>query len=299
MVDDDAFRRMEARLADLLPLLNERDRRVALAAEAKSLGRGGISAVHRAVGASRSTIRRGLVELEGEDKNIPGRVRRPGGGRKKAGVANPELLERLDALIEPGTRGDPESPLRWTTKSTRHLARELTAMGSAISHSAVATLLRSTGYSLQGTRKTLEGAQHPDRDAQFRYINALAQQHLAAGDPVISVDTKKKQLVGRFAQAGKEWQPAGTPEQVSTYDFPHWPKARPSPTASTTSPTTAPGSRSASTTTPRSSRWPPSKNGGDRWGRENTRTHGGCSSPPTAADRTDTAPGCTVVSRSI
>jgi transposase len=221
MVDDDAFRRMEARLADLLPLLNERDRRVALAAEAKSLGRGGISAVHRAVGASRSTIRRGLVELEGEDKNIPGRVRRPGGGRKKAGVANPELLERLDALIEPGTRGDPESPLRWTTKSTRHLARELTAMGSAISHSAVATLLRSTGYSLQGTRKTLEGAQHPDRDAQFRYINALAQQHLAAGDPVISVDTKKKQLVGRFAQAGKEWQPAGTPEQVSTYDFPH------------------------------------------------------------------------------
>jgi DDE family transposase len=221
MVDDDAFRRMEARLADLLPRLNERDRRLALAAEAKSLGRGGISAVHRATGASRSTIRRGLVELDGEDKDIPGRVRGLGGGRKKAGVADPELLERLDSLIEPGTRGDPESPLRWTTKSTRHLARELTAMGSALSHSAVATLLRSTGYSLQGTRKTLEGAQHPDRDAQFRYINTLARRHLAAGDPVISVDTKKKQLVGRFAQAGKEWQPAGTPEQVSTYDFPH------------------------------------------------------------------------------
>jgi transposase len=194
---------MQSRLADLLPRLNERDRRLALAAEAKSLGRGGISAVHRATGASRSTIRRGLVELDGEDKYIPGRVRGPGGGRQKAEVADPELLERLDSLIEPGTRGDPESPLRWTTKSTRHLARELTSMGSALSHSAVATLLRSTGYSLQGTRKTLEGAQHPDRDAQFRYINTLAQRHLAAGDPVISVDTKKKQLVGRFAQAGK------------------------------------------------------------------------------------------------
>jgi transposase len=159
--------------------------------------------------------------LDGDDQVGSHRVRQPGGGRKKAELTNPELLENLDSLIAPETRGDPESPLRWTTKSTRHLARELTAMGTAISHSAVAAILRSSGYSLQGTRKTLEGAQHPDRDAQFRYINTLARRYLDAGDPVISVDTKKRELVGRFTQAGKEWQPVGVPEQVSTYDFPH------------------------------------------------------------------------------
>ena len=149
---------MQSRLADLLPRLNERDRRLALATEAKSWGRGGISAVYRATGASRSTIRRGIIELEGNDQVGSHRVRQPGGGRKKAELTNPELLENLDSLIAPETRGDPESPLRWTTKSTRHLARELTAMGTAISHSAVAAILRSSGYSLQGTRKTLEGA---------------------------------------------------------------------------------------------------------------------------------------------
>jgi transposase len=199
---------MESRLAGLLPRLNERDRRVALATEARSWGRGGIAAVHRATGASRSTIRRGLAELGNDPPKQRDRVRAPGGGRKKAEVADPELLDQLDSLIEPQTRGDPESPLRWTTKSTRHLARELTARGHEISHSVVAKILRSTGFSLQGTRKTLEGAQHPDRAA------------LAAGEPVISVDTKKKELVGRFTQAGREWQPSGDPEQVSTYDFP-------------------------------------------------------------------------------
>ena len=211
---------MESRLAGLLPRLNERDRRLALATEARSWGRGGIAAVHRATGASRSTIRRGLAELDNDPPQRPNRVRAPGGGRKKAEVADPELLDRLDSLIEPGTRGDPESPLRWTTKSTRHLARELTAMGHDVSHSVVAKILRSTGFSLQGTRKTLEGAQHPDRDAQFRYINSRAEQFLAAGEPVISVDTKKRELVGRFTQAGREWQPSGEPEEVSTYDFP-------------------------------------------------------------------------------
>ncbi len=212
---------MASRLADLLPRLNERDRRLALATEAKSWGRGGIAAVHRATGASASTIRRGVKELLADvPRNLDRRVRAPGGGRKKAEIADPELLGALDSLIEPATRGDPESPLRWTTKSTRHLAGQLTAMGHAISHSAVANLLRSVGFSLQGTRKTLEGAQHPDRDAQFRYINSLAASFLAAGDPVISVDTKKKELVGRFTQAGREWQPTGQPEQVSTYDFP-------------------------------------------------------------------------------
>ena len=212
---------MAARLAKLLPRLNERDRRLALATEARSWGYGGIAAVHEATGASKTTIRRGITELESDAGAAPpDRVRAAGGGRKKAEVANPELLNCLDSLIEPGTRGDPESPLRWTTKSTRNLARELTAMGHTISHSVVANILRSTGFSLQGNRKTLEGTQHPDRDAQFRHINRLAEAFLAAGDPVISVDTKKKELVGRFAQAGREWRPTGEPVEVSTYDFP-------------------------------------------------------------------------------
>jgi hypothetical protein len=212
---------MAARLENLLPRLNERDRRLALATEARSWGYGGIVAVHRATGVSKTTIRRGLADLDedagGQDRN---RVRAPGGGRKKAETTDPELLGTLDSLIEPETRGDPESPLRWTTKSTRHLAGELTAMGHAVSHSVTAAILRSIGFSLQGTRKKLEGAQHPDRDAQFRYINSLATQYLAAGDPVISVDTKKKEQVGRFAQAGREWRPTGEPEEVNTYDFP-------------------------------------------------------------------------------
>ncbi|MGH3054503.1 MAG: ISAzo13 family transposase [Gaiellaceae bacterium] len=213
---------MAGRLEVLLPRLNERDRRLALATEAQSWGRGGIAAVHRASGASRSTIQRGLEELLADAPQNPDRrVRASGGGRKKAEIADPELLDRLDSLIEPATRGDPESPLRWTTKSTRHLAYELTAMGHTISHSVVAKILHSIGFSLQATRKTLEGAQHPDRDTQFRYINGLAEQFLASGDPVISVDTKKKEMVGRFTQAGREWQPTGEPVEVSTYDFPN------------------------------------------------------------------------------
>ena len=210
---------MEARLAGLLPRLNERDRRLALGAEAKSWGRGGIEEVHRATGMARSTIKRGMRDLDAREDTI-GRVRASGGGRKKAEVANPELLDALDSLIEPGTRRDPESPLRWTTKSTRNLASELTAQGHKVSHSVVSKLLTSLGFSLQATRKTLEGAQHPDRDAQFQYINSMAEDFLAAGDPVISVDTKKKELVGRFAQSGREWRPVEHPVEVSTYDFP-------------------------------------------------------------------------------
>jgi transposase len=157
-----------------------------------------IAAVHRAAGASRSTIRRGLDELDSDSEQGPNRrVRAPGGGRKKADIADPELHSCLDSLIEPATRGDPESPLRWTTKSTRHLATQLTAMGHTISHSAVANLLRSVGFNLQATRKTLEGTQHPDQDTQFRYINSLAEFFLSTGDPVISVDTKKKQPAPR------------------------------------------------------------------------------------------------------
>jgi transposase len=218
---DEKFQAMQARLADLLPRLNERDRRLALAAEAKSWGRGGITAVHDATGVSRKTIQRGTAELSNDPAGEhPDRVRAPGGGRKKAEVTNPELVDALDGLIEPDTRGDPESPLRWTAKSTRHLAAALTELGHSISHNSVANLLRSLGYSLQGTRKTMEGHQHPDRDDQFRYINKLASEFLASGDPVISVDTKKKELVGQFSQVGKEWHPQGEPVEVSTYNFP-------------------------------------------------------------------------------
>ena len=215
------FTAMAERLASLLPALDERQRRLALAAEARAWGYGGISAVHRASGMSMPTIRRGIRELEAEGAgDRRGRVRVPGGGRKKAEDADPDLMDCLNSLIEPGTRGDPESPLRWTTKSTRNLAREATEQGRKTSHTAVRNILRRMGYSLQGTRKTLEGKQHPDRDGQFRYINGLAEEFLTAGDPVISVDTKKKELVGRFAQAGREWRESGDPVQVSTYDFP-------------------------------------------------------------------------------
>ncbi|OAA27934.1 Rhodopirellula transposase DDE domain-containing protein [Frankia sp. EI5c] len=210
---------MAARLEVLLPRLNERDRRLALGAEARSWGYGGIAAVARATGVAKGTVARGRAEVD-TDPAEPTRVRATGGGRKRAEIANPGLAEALDSLVEPETRGDPESPLRWTTKSTRQLARELTRRGHTISHSAVATMLRTQGYSLQSTRKTLEGTQQPDRDAQFRYLNATATEFLAAGDPVISVDTKKKELVGRFGQAGREWHRAGEPEQVNTHDFP-------------------------------------------------------------------------------
>jgi transposase len=233
--NDEKFRAMRERLADLLPRLNERDRRLALATEAKSWGYGGISAVRRATGVSWKTIKRGMTELSGDPAETPsGRVRAPGGGRKKADVTDPELVDALESLIEPETRGDPESPLRWTTTSTRQLAETLTGRGHSVSHSVVAKLLRALGYSLQGTRKTLEGSQHPDRDDQFRYINERAEEFLAAGDPVISVDTKKKELVGPFAQAGKEWHPQGEPVEVSTYDFPDQADGKAIPYGSTT-----------------------------------------------------------------
>jgi hypothetical protein len=207
----------------MLPRLNERDRRLAVGSEAKAWGRGGIAEVHRATGMSRTTIGRGIEELGLSAGEIahPFRVRAAGGGRKKAEDADTHLVPALDALIEPGTRGDPESPIRWTTKSTRDLAAELTAAGHRVSASVVGKILRMQGYSLQGTRKNLEGAQHPDRDAQFRYINAAVAAALAAGEPVISVDTKKKELVGRFAQAGRDWHRAKEPLEVSTDDFPH------------------------------------------------------------------------------
>jgi transposase len=232
---DEKFQAMQARLADLLPRLNERDRRLALATEAKSWGRGGITAVHDATGASRKTIARGVAELsEDPTGKRPDRVRAPGGGRKKAEVANSELVDALDSLIEPDTRGDPESPLRWTAKSTRHLAGALKELGHPISHNAVANLLRSLGYSLQGTRKKMEGHQHPDRDDQFRYINKLASEFLTSGDPVISVDTKKKELVGQFSQLARNGIHRANPSKCPPTTFPIKPTARLSPTESTT-----------------------------------------------------------------
>jgi len=204
----------------LWPHLDERARRLFAASEARQLGRGGISLVSRACGLSRVTITKALRELD-EAPLAAGRVRRAGAGRPMLEVQDVELGDRLDALVEPLSRGDPESPLRWTVKSTRRLAAELSAEGHPISHESVAQLLRSMGYSLQGTRKTVEGAGHPDRDAQFRFINDEVRKALAAKRPVISVDTKKKELLGRYENAGRQWRPAKSPEAVKVHDFPH------------------------------------------------------------------------------
>jgi len=207
--------------------LDERQRRVLAAAEAKVIGHGGISQVAAATGLARGTILAGLQEFEGtHNEFLAGprlaplsAVRRPGGGRKPATVKDPTLVADLLALVESTTRGDPMAPLRWTCKSLRVLADELRALGHAISHVVVGQLLKAQGYSLQGNAKVIEGNQSPDRDAQFRHINAVASAAMARGQPVISVDTKKKELVGRFRNGGKEWHPAGEPEQVNVHDF--------------------------------------------------------------------------------
>src|SRR6516164_6274298 len=204
----------------LLPHLNERQRRLLLAAEARVLGHGGVRAVARAAGVSESTVRKGVFELEeGQDPFPDGRARREGGGRKSAGVLDPGLMPALLALVEPDERGDPESPLRWTTKSLRHLAGELTRQGHPVSAPTVGSLLRENGFSLQGNAKTLEGKQHPDRDAQFRYINEQVKDHQAAGQPVVSVDTKKREQLGRLPMVGREWRPKGEPVQVEDHSF--------------------------------------------------------------------------------
>ena len=203
----------------LAPELNERTLRLFAAAEAKYLGRGGITLVARAIEVSRDRISRGLQDLEAEKKLEPDRIRRLGGGRKKQVEEDPTLRKDLEQLISPYTRGDPESPLRWTCKSVRKLAAELNRKGHQISHSSVASLLRDMNYSLQANRKTTEGKQHPDRDAQFNYINQKSRGQQRRGQPVISVDTKKKELVGDFKNAGREWRPQGDPEKVRGHDF--------------------------------------------------------------------------------
>ena len=211
---------IQARYQAIAPVVDERVRRLVLAAEASAAGRGGQAAVARATGASRGTIRRGIRELgQPAVGAAKGRIRHPGGGRKRTVEHDPSLREDLDRLVEPTSRGDPESPLRWTCKSVRQLAAALKRQGHQVSHRMVAELLHDMGYSLQANRKTLAGTEHPDRNAQFEHLDRAVQLQLSLGEPVISVDTKKKELVGPFKNGGRELRPKGAPEQVLVHDF--------------------------------------------------------------------------------
>jgi hypothetical protein len=218
VIDDAAIR---VRYEALDPILDERGRRRFAAAEALAAGRGGVSAVARITGVARSTIDRGLAELRGDAPPAapPERVRRKGGGRRPLVAGDPSLLADLKELVEPTARGDPMAPLLWTAKSLRKLAAGLGELGHRICHNVVADLLRDMGYSLQANRKTLEGTSHPDRDAQFGHLNAQLKEALATGEPAISVDTKKKELVGDFKNGGREYRPKGQPEPVRVHDF--------------------------------------------------------------------------------
>lgn len=203
----------------LLPELTEQGRRLFAGAEAIAVGWGGISAVACATGLSRTTVARGVRDAKNPQRLQSGRIRKKGGGRKRTIETDLTLRSDLEDLLEPHTRGDPESPLRWTSKSVRKLAMELKKMGHKTSHRMVASLLREMEYSLQANRKTTEGKQHPDRDGQFKYINQKTKTQQKRGQPVISVDTKKKELVGNFKNGGREWRPKGTPEEVRVHDF--------------------------------------------------------------------------------
>ncbi len=203
----------------LSPALTERSRRLWAATEALALGHGGIAIVEQATGISRSTISRGIREVRSGHTLGPDRTRKPGGGRKRAVDKDPTLPANLEALVEPATSGDPDSPLRWTSMSVRRLASELGAMGHSVSHRLVARLLSANGYSLQANRKTREGSSHPDRDAQFHFISDLVLRQQKQSQPSVSVDTKKKELVGDFKNPGREWRPKGTPERVRVHDF--------------------------------------------------------------------------------
>ncbi len=207
------------KLAELFPLLNERQRRLLAAAEARDYGRGGVSIISEITGLSRQTIYNGLRDLESLDKTE--RVRSKGGGRKRSTDCMPELLDALEEIVGESTRGDPESPLRWTCKSVRRISTTLRDQGFEVSHQTVARILHDLDYSLQANRKTSEGVEsHPDRDSQFQFINALAKKFIKRKYPVISVDTKKKELIGEYKNPGKEWRYKGNPIEVLTHDFP-------------------------------------------------------------------------------
>jgi Rhodopirellula transposase DDE domain len=218
-VTDEVRRMLALKFEVILPHLDERQRRLWLAAEARSLGHGGIRAVAQAAGVREATVSAGIDELEAGAPPL-GRVRRPGGGRKRATDRDPGLLPALMALVEPDERGDPMSPLRWTTASTRALADTLTQQGHPVSAVTVGELLRGQGFSLQANTKILEGRRHPDRDEQFRYINEQVKQHQDTTDPVISVDTKKKEQLGQYANPGRQWRPRGAPIATRSHDFP-------------------------------------------------------------------------------
>src|SRR6266568_4439233 len=210
---------LAAKFEVIFPHLDERQRRLLMGAEARALGHGGIRLVARAAGVREATVSLGVSELDSGAEPL-GRVRRPGGGRRRAADMDPGLGPALLALVEPDERGDPMSPLRWTTKSTRNLAAELTRQGHRIGADTVGDLLRAEGFSLQGNAKTIEGTRHPDRDGQFRYINEQVRAHQDTADPVISVDTRKKENAGEFNNGGREWRPRGEPAGVRTHDFP-------------------------------------------------------------------------------
>jgi transposase len=224
MADPALLSLLRTKYETLAPVMDERARRYWAACEARALGRGGVTAVALATGISRTTIRAGLGELQllsQCDTASPGpqRLRRPGAGRKRLTQVDRQILDDLRALVESTTRGDPESPLHWTCRSCRNLADDLVRQGHQVSYRSVGTLLHELGYSLQANRKTDEGADHPDRDAQFQHITRRVKSYLRRGQPVISVDTKKKELVGNFRASGQEWRPEGNPEEVRVHDF--------------------------------------------------------------------------------
>jgi hypothetical protein len=216
---EEVVRVLAAKFAAIFPHLDERQRRLLMGAEARALGHGGIRAVAQAAGVREATVSLGADELDSGAEPL-GRARRAGGGRKRAAELDPGLRPALLALVEPQERGDPMSPLRWTVKSTRNLAGELTRQGHRVGADTVGDLLRAEGFSLQGNAKTIEGRRHPDRDAQFRYINEQVKAYQGTADPVISVDTKKKELAGEFKNAGRQWRPEGEPAPTRTHDFP-------------------------------------------------------------------------------
>ena len=208
------------KLRPVWPLLDERTRRLMAASEAIGLGYGGVSLVRCACGLSRKAILKGIREIQEGSAPPEGRIRRPGAGRKPITVCDPQVLEALEDLIAGETRGDPQSPLRWTCKSTRAIATQLGRQAHPVSHAKVADLLQDLHYSLQGNRKTEEGEDHTDRDAQFRYINRAVKRALRVGEPVISVDTKKKELIGNYQNRGRQWRKKGTADKVNGHDFP-------------------------------------------------------------------------------
>ena len=216
----DTLTELTEKFRSVWPLLDERTRRIMAASEARALGHGGVSLVRRACGLSRKAIAKGIREIEEGFGPMEGRIRRPGAGGKPLTVSDPGLVEQLEEMIEVQTRGDPESPLRWICKSTRAIAKELARHKHPVSHTKVAQILHDLDYSLQSNRKTEEGKDHPDRDAQFRHISATVRHCLREGSPVISVDTKKKELIGNYDNAGQQWLPAGQPIKVQGHDFP-------------------------------------------------------------------------------